>query len=172
MDKNKASRIISIGTVLVIMFLFMLWYLKHEPGPEPTVTPTLTSTMAPIFPTLTPTNTATSTSTPENTQTPTIQPTETPIVLTPGVNETATPVPQMVMVSTGYQPGWLHFRECAGLRCRAQWWGFGAVQEGELLEYVGCALAPFPWMKVIYQGRQGFVYSVYVVPNYCLGSLP
>ena len=140
--------------VVLAIILFDLCNPKPPPTPTPTLKPTITATLKPtdVVPTLIPTKTLKPTRTPY----PTFQP------------KTPTPAPPVVVVHTGYEEGWLHFREGPSLKYRPLWReGLGAVQENTILELLGCPDVQYPWVWVRYVGLDGYVYGEFVDPNIC-----
>lgn len=152
-----------LRVLLVLVVLVLLAWVVYQctrpvpPPPTPTVTkPVSTKTYTPTPTKVVPTPTFTKTPTPTRTPYPT-KPVKTP-----------TPAPPVVKVHTGYEGGWLHYREGPSLKYRPLWREKqGAVQEGTILEFLGCPDVKYPWVWVRYLGMDGYVYGEYVNPNLC-----
>ena len=153
--------------LLLVILVLLIWWLWNMLKPKPPVPPTPTVTKPVPTKTYTPTPTK-PVPTVKPTKTPT--PTRTPYPTKPP--KTPTPSPPEVVVHTGYEGGWLHYREGPSLRYRPLWReGQGAVQEGTVLEFLGCPDVKYPWVWVRYLGMDGYVYGEYVVPDICLNAV-
>lgn len=148
--------------VLFLVVVFLCWFLFFQPKP-PVVTPTPVITdICTLEPTptktLEPTKTVEPTETLEPTATSTLEP-----------EPTKTPTPVMLIVHTGYENGWLHYRPGPSKSYIPLWvTGIGAVQEGTELKFLDCPNVTYAWVHVVYKGYDGYVYGDYLNQNPCL----
>lgn len=146
------SKFFIVLIILVILFSILCWFVGRPD--KPVVTPTMIPT------TMTPTKTVIPTETPTKTLSP---PT-----ITPTSTKTPTPTPILLEVRTGYKDGWLHYRYGPSLKYYPQWKEKqGAVKEGTKLKFLECAGTKFPWVKVIYNNINGYVYGKYLNMDVC-----
>jgi hypothetical protein len=155
------SKLIAVIIVIVLCVVtgFALNYCDKPPvTPTPTYTPTYT-----LEPTLT--------FTPTKTQTVVVTETVEPVTptVTATLKPTYTPTPKQLVVHTGYEGGWLHYRPGPSKSYIPLWvTGIGAVQEETILGFVDCPDVDYAWVHVIYKGYDGYVYGDFLNYNPCV----
>ncbi len=150
-----------IVALIIIALVIVFWFVKCQPvppEPTPTRTPTKVVSTATYTPTKvkpTPTFTKTLEPTPTNTKVP--EPTFTP-----------TPTEFVLIVHTGYENGWLHYRPGPSKSYIPKWYTeIGAVKENTKLSFLDCPKVSYAWVHVTYKGYKGYVYGTYLNVNPC-----
>lgn len=153
---NKGHVILAL---IVIVVIAIFWLTQCQPTPPPKPTPTKTPT-ATLVPTVTkPTVTKTELPEPTNTPTPILEPTKT---------STPKPTEFTLMVHTGYEDGWLHFRPGPSKIFLPDWVnGIGAFKENTVLIFVDCPPVTYSWVHINYETYSGYVYGEYLNKNPC-----
>ena len=158
----KKSNLNYIFFVLIaVVLIAIIWLTQCQPTPPPKPTPTYTPTpTATLVPTdITPTTEPTKTEEPEPTITPTLEPTKT---------ITSEPTEFTLIVHTGYEDGWLHFRPGPSKIFLPDWVnGIGAFKENTVLKFIDCPPVTFPWVHIAYDIYSGYVYGEYLNINPC-----
>lgn len=159
MRTTTAIIFIMVFLAAVVLLMPRSCVIPDEPPPPPTDTHAPTQTP---LPTNTPTPQPTSTPLPTFTHTPTPEPTATP---RPTATQTPEPTPVYLRVFTGWDLGHLHFRRGPSPRFLPLDW----LPEGTPLIFLRCfeLYEGFPWVEVVLDGVQGWVYSDYVFPEVC-----
>lgn len=150
--------------LLVIGLAVVLFVVLKSCIPGPPLPPQTTATLRPS-PTLTRTAILTSTSI-QTQSAPSVTPMPT---FTPMPIPTLTPRPTQILmelkVKTGYDPGYLFYRERA-TKTRV----LAVLHEGDKLFFIKCANprhTQFAWVNVMYMGLRGWVYGKFVEPYPC-----
>jgi hypothetical protein len=154
MKKEYIIAALIIITLVIIFWLAMCQPVPPNPTPTPTkVVPTKTFTPTPTKEVVVVTETVEPTFTP----TSTLEPTKTP-----------TPTEFVLLVHTGYENGWLHYRTGPSKSYTPKWYTeIGAVQENTKLGFLDCPNVSYPWVHVVYKGYKGYVYGTYLNTNPC-----
>ena len=145
--------------LIIIVAIVIFWFVKCQPTPPPVITPTYTPTATlestKVIPTVEPTKT----------EKPTLIPTST---LEPTITPTSKPTEFILIVHTGYEDGWLHFRPGPSKRHLPNWVkGIGAFKENTVLKFLDCPNVQYPWVHIAYEIYSGYVYGEYLDTNPC-----